>query len=396
MAAAAAAAPSRSPSLLSLCLEEVASHLSEGAAAAGGCGPGHLDGDGACGGEAGGEEEEEEEGGRLVITPEEVAEALPWELLHRVASRLPPAALESLHHAHEARCCSSTAATSVGFGGPDGGGRGIKRSRCEDFNSAWQALFRLRWPLCDNAGHDSLITVDWQQQYWEKHLQECLDEAAESALLPSFCGNIGELTISAKIMSYVLHSKDIRQHYSTFMYHCRRFGCYSRCLRLQSVLCTAEISGLLQGSKLEKLMFVRIKSELEVNGVCMLLDCHAETLLSLEFIHCQLCPAAMDKICNSVLQKGSVNHGIQNFSIKSSRICESNPLNISAGLLDFLSMGKSLHFLSLNDTKMQPSFAKIIVHTLLESSSGIQTLEISENNAGKRQWIKDLHAFHQQ
>lgn len=114
----------------------------------------------------------------------------------------------------------------------------------------------------------------------------------------------------------------------------------------------------------------------------MLLSCHAETLLSLEFIHCQLSPAVMDKICSSVLQKGSVNHGIQNFSIKSSRICESNPLNISAGLLDFLSMGKSLQLLSLNDTKMQPLFAKTIVHTLLGSSSGIRTLEISENNAG--------------
>jgi len=41
-----------------------------------------------------------------------------------------------------------------------------------------------------------LGTVDWQQKYWEKHLQECLDEAAESAFLPSFCGNIGELSIS--------------------------------------------------------------------------------------------------------------------------------------------------------------------------------------------------------
>lgn len=135
-------------------------------------------------------------------------------------------------------------------------------------------------------------------------------------------------------------------------------------------------------------MFVRIISDLEVNGVCILLSCHAETLLSLEFIHCQLSPAVMDKICNSVLQKGSVNHGIQNFSIKSSRICESNTLNISAGLLDFLSMGKSLQWLSLNDTKMQPLFAKIIVHTLLGSSSGIRTLEISENNIAG--WLKTM------
>ncbi|XP_052139440.1 uncharacterized protein LOC127757888 [Oryza glaberrima] len=379
MAAAAedAAVPSPPPSLLSLCLEAVASHLTAGAAGGGQAGGRrgrvHLDGEG---------------GGDTMITPEEVAEALPWELLHRLASLLPPAALEALHHAAHDRCCFSAATAAVGFAGPDGDRRGIKRSRCEDFNPEWQALFRLRWPRCDNAGHDGLLTVDWQRQYWEKHLQECLDEAAESALLPSFYGSIDELTIPAKIVSCILHSKDISQQYSRLSYHCSRFGRYARCLRLQSVLCTAEISGLLQCSKLEKLMFVRIISDLEVNGVCMLLSCHAETLLSLEFIHCQLSPAVMDKICSSVLQKGSVNHGIQNFSIKSSRICESNPLNISAGLLDFLSMGKSLQLLSLNDTKMQPLFAKTIVHTLLGSSSGIRTLEISENNIAG--WLKTM------
>uniref|UniRef100_A0A0D9XXX9 Uncharacterized protein n=1 Tax=Leersia perrieri TaxID=77586 RepID=A0A0D9XXX9_9ORYZ len=371
----AAAAPP--PSLQSLCLEAVASHL---ASAAGGAGDGgwgsgehhHSDG----------EEDDGGDGDLVVITPEEVAEALPWELLHRLAPLLPPAALESLD-----RCCSSAAATGVGFGSvPVGERRGIKRSRGEDFNSAWQALFRLRWPRCDNAEHDSLDTLDWQQQYWEKHLQECLDEAAESALIPSFCGSINQLSISAKVLRYILHSDDIPQHYATLLYHCSRFGSYARCLRLQSVLCTAEISGLFQGSKLETLMFVRIISELEVNGVCMLLSCHAETLLSLEFIHCLLSPAVMDKICNSVLQKGSVNHGIQKFSFKSSRIWEPNQQNISVGLLDFLSHGKSLHSLSLNDTKMQPSFAKMIVHTLLKSSSGIQTLEISENNIAG--WLK--------
>jgi len=93
------------------------------------------------------------------------------------------------------RCCSS-ADTTAGLGGQDGHRRGIKRSRCEDFNTAWQSLFKLRWPLGVKPGHDSVVTVDWQQQYWEKHLQECLDEATESALLPSFRGGIGELSIS--------------------------------------------------------------------------------------------------------------------------------------------------------------------------------------------------------
>lgn len=127
-------------------------------------------------------------------------------------------------------------------------------------------------------------------------------------------------------------------------------------------------------------MFLRIIAEPEVDGVCLLLSCHVETLLSLEFIHCQLYPAVMEKICVAVLQKGSQSHGIKQLRIISSPICETRPLTISAGLLNFLSSAKSLHLLSLHDSKMQPSFAQMLIHTLLESSCGLQTLEISDNN----------------
>ncbi|CAD6267984.1 unnamed protein product [Miscanthus lutarioriparius] len=161
------------------------------------------------------------------------------------------------------------------------------------------------------------------------------------------------------------------------------------CLRLQGVLCTAETYDLLQQCKLERLMFIRIISEPEVNGACLLLSWHAETLLSLEFTHCQLYPTVMDKICRSVCQKGSQSHGIQRFSIKSSQICETKPLTISSGLLNFLSSGKSLHLLSLNDTKMQSSFAQMIIHTLLESSCGLHTLEILENNIAG--WLSNVN-----
>jgi hypothetical protein len=46
------------------------------------------------------------------------------------------------------------------------------------------------------------------------------------------------------------------------------------------------------------------------------------------------------------------------------------------------SLFRSLQLLSLNDAKVQPSFAKMIIHTLLESSCSLQTLDISENNVG--------------
>lgn len=95
--------------------------------------------------------------------------------------------------------------------------------RCCKFNTAWRALFKLRWP--DLV--DCIKPVDWQQMYWEAHLQKyahlvtqtfeclllfvhgfyswfspfvmlnsCLDEAAEIALIPSFNGCIGDIQIS--------------------------------------------------------------------------------------------------------------------------------------------------------------------------------------------------------
>ena len=90
------------PSLLSLCLDAVAARLTRDSAGAGagrtgwpgGCGRG---GRGGFAEDGGGEADDDHLG------PEQVAEVLPWELLHRLASRLPPAALESLHHAAHAR-----------------------------------------------------------------------------------------------------------------------------------------------------------------------------------------------------------------------------------------------------------------------------------------------------
>nr|CAB3459682.1 unnamed protein product [Digitaria exilis] len=244
------------PSLLSLCLDAAAARLTRDCA---GVGTGGAGWPGGFVEEGGGEADEDHLG------PEQVAEALPWELLHRLASRLPPAALELLHHAAQARCCYPSD-TTAGLGEQDDDRRGMKRSRCEDFNTAWQSLFKLRWPHNFNTGHDSMVTVNWQQQYWERHLQECLDEATESALLPSFCGSIGDLSVSAKIMNSIYRSEDISQQHSRLTCQLRRFGCYARCLRLQGVLCTTETYDLLQYCKLERLMFIRIISEPEISG----------------------------------------------------------------------------------------------------------------------------------
>jgi hypothetical protein len=203
--------------------------------------------------------------------------------------------------------------------------------RGEDFSTAWQALFKLRWPIECDVGHGTLATVDWQQQYWKKHLQEfvikdfgylnlqivlklnyfickriihrcplmpfhkCLDEAAGSAMLPSFCGSISELSIpgqlpelacyffqlslsrnvlpiylksdfllvlfkfsfsgtdmdclisigwffcflshrAAKIKNFIYNSKDIPLQHSSLSYQCDRFGCYARCQHMTVIV----------------------------------------------------------------------------------------------------------------------------------------------------------------
>ncbi|KAI3990793.1 hypothetical protein MKX01_011701, partial [Papaver californicum] len=92
----------------------------------------------------------------------------------------------------------------------DGFKDGKKRGRYCAFNSAWESLFKSRWSegVKQNKPTDRFtaqmipkseqasLSGDWQQLYWEAHIQSCLDEAAEAALLPSFDGCIGEISIS--------------------------------------------------------------------------------------------------------------------------------------------------------------------------------------------------------
>ncbi|PWZ29878.1 hypothetical protein Zm00014a_022090 [Zea mays] len=274
---------------------------------------------------------------------------------------------------------------------------------CEDFNSTWQLLFKLRWPLGGNTGHNNLVTVDWQQKYWEKHLQECLNEAAEHAFLPFFCGSI------AKIMNSIYQSMGTSQQHSRLAYQCSKFGCYQY-LPIMNILLIKNTHDMIEDPVIYVGLYMSYnfdeletaRCSLHCRNLCLVATMQAgkinvhknyirprETLLSLEFIHCQLYPTVMDKICMSVYLKGSQSHGIQQFSIKSSQICETKPLTISSGLFKILSSGKSLHLLSLRDIKMQSPFARMIIHTLLESSCDLHTLEISENNIAG--WLSELN-----
>lgn len=83
-----------------------------------------------------------------------------------------------------------------------------------------------------------------------------------------------------------------------------------------------------------------IELHLQVDGLCKLLNQNSESLASLEFFHCKLSPAAIDKICGSLLIKGLHIHGIQHFSINTVSLLEKNPVSLPPGLVSFLSSGR--------------------------------------------------------
>ena len=84
----------------------------------------------------------------------------------------------------------------------------------------------------------------------------------------------------------------------------------------------------------------------------MLLNQNKESLLSLEFVHCQLSPVSVNQICSSVYKEGTEIHGIQHLCIKSSFIFESKSSSIPAGLSSFLSSGRYTY--SFNNLSMFP------------------------------------------
>ncbi|KAF8388328.1 hypothetical protein HHK36_026994 [Tetracentron sinense] len=271
---------------------------------------------------------------------------------------------------------------------------GRKHGRYGKFNRLWKTLFKSRWPedvrqiqLVDWLTKEGLARCkpasDWQQMYWEAHLQNCLDKAAETAVLPSFDGCIGEIAIADTIMKSIGYEERMDHttcDYSTLSYHCQQFGCYARCLRLQNVLCVAEICQLLRNSKLQSVVIRRIKSKEHVNGVCKLLNQNNETLSSIEFIHCKLPSTSLNAIFDSLYLKGTKTHGVQHFSIKVSSFLKTNPVSVPPGLLSFLSSGRSLCSLNFCDNHLGPNFAKVVFDILLETSSGLTVLDLSENN----------------
>lgn len=312
---------------------------------------------------------------------------LPPELFDVLLPELPPLALQKLH---ENLPIEFRDDYELANGYSE---RHKKRRRFGIVDLAWRALYKLRWP---DLGQKNQVTVwldkheeekyssvvDWQQIYWETHLQNCVDTITETALLPSYGGCIGEIQIPDSILQYIGCMG--RQSMSTcdylkFSYHCQQFGIYVRCLRLPNVLCVMETCHLLQISKLESLKLQWIKSIEHVEGLCKLINQNSETLKSVEFTHCKFYPTFMDAICDSLHVKGHKTHGIEHFSIKRSSFLRTDTF-LPVGLTSILKSGRSLYSLSLCDNQLQTVFAKNVFNTLLDTSASISNLDLSENN----------------
>lgn len=267
------------------------------------------------------------------------------------------------------------------------------QERYDTLDAAWHKLYRTRWPNLSqqkkavawfDRNEEKYESIDdWQQKYWEAHLQDCVDAVAETALLPSYDGSIGEIPIPDGMLGHIGCKGqliELTSNYLKFYHHCQQFGVYVRQLRLPNALCAAETCELLQNSKLRSLELQWIKSNDHVEGLCKLLNQSTETLKSVEFIHCKLSPDFVNAICDSLHVKGLQAHGVEHFSIKRSSLLQVDSCPIPVGLTSFLTSGRSLHSLTLCDDHLGRNFAKGVFNALLDASASLSMLDLSENN----------------
>ncbi|KAK2648704.1 hypothetical protein Ddye_016193 [Dipteronia dyeriana] len=298
---------------------------------------------------------------------------LPSELFDNLLARLPPLALHKLQYEMPFMDSNDYDSTY------DCLHSGRKRARNCKFNSAWKTLFKIRWSHLV----DQIQPVEWQLMYWEAHLQNCLDEAAEFALLPSFDGFIGDIKISDAVLQFIGY-ENFSNHsaggYSSLSYHCQQFGCYARCLRLQNVLCAPETCQLLTNSKLQSLVMWWIRSKEHTDGLCKLVLQNNETLTSLELLHCKLSRSFVTGICSFLYNKSMQIHKIQHFSINTSSFHEINSSSLCQDLVSFLSTGRSLCSLKFRDNHLDKNFGRMVFSALLDATSTLSILDLSGND----------------
>ncbi|MED6132990.1 hypothetical protein PIB30_024067 [Stylosanthes scabra] len=307
---------------------------------------------------------------------------LPFDLVNALITRLPPFALLKFH-LH----MPFQDQIEEGFSHDELTNK-RKRGRDWNLNTIWQNFFKLRWPHLINQ----IQPADWLQAYWENHLQNCLDEAAEIALVPSFNGYLGDIQIPDTILKhigFVERTNHSTCDHSKLSYHCLQFGSHASCLRLQNVLCTAETSDLLRECKLQSLVLRCVRSKEQIDGLSKLLAQNSKTLMSLEFVHCTISADFINGVCGSLVMESVQIHGIQNFSIIASNFLEPWASSLPSGLVSFLSSGRSLCSLKFSDSHLGRSFAKSLLVTILNHLPGISALDLSDNRIGG--WLYDVN-----
>lgn len=310
---------------------------------------------------------------------------LPAELFDQILPVLPALALQNLQDA------MPSFSSSDNWFSDDCLNPSRKRKRTENFDIAWKTLYQSRWPVAEKSSA-SLVpkdvqydeaTTDWQQIYWDKHLQNCLDATSETLAITLFDGYIGDVEIPDTLVISISSEGHVwkSRSYFKFSYHLERFGVYARCLRLQSVHCVAEIGSLLRNSRLEFLEVNWLKSKGQVEGLCKLLEQNKETLTSVEFINWKLPANLVSAICNSLHVKGSETSVIKSFSVKRSSILDSSHFPLPLGMESLLEgTSRNLTSLTLSDNHMWWKTAKLVFDILLETESRIKVLDLSENN----------------
>ncbi|KAH9728971.1 RNI-like superfamily protein [Citrus sinensis] len=240
---------------------------------------------------------------------------LPADLFDILLTCLPPLALQKLQTKMPFRDGDDCGSPDYCFE------NGRKRGRYGNFNTVWKKLFKTRW----SGFTDQIEPVDWQQRYWEAHVQGCLDEAAELVVLPSFRGLISDINISDTILNYIGYEQQMNHlacDYSKLSYHCQQFGHYARCLRLQNALCVEEtcfflVSAIIEGEQVAKL------------------------------------GTTVDQIRRTFVE-----------------------------LVSFLSSGRSLCSLKLRHCHLDRDFGRMVFSSLLEASSSLSILDLSGNCIG--------------
>uniref|UniRef100_A0A7C9A755 Uncharacterized protein n=1 Tax=Opuntia streptacantha TaxID=393608 RepID=A0A7C9A755_OPUST len=224
----------------------------------------------------------------------------------------------------------------------------------------------------------------------DKNIGKCMYRTAERAMLPSFDGRIGEIIVPDALIKAIGFQKKCSVYvYSRLHDHCQGFGAYTRFLRLPNVFCNVETCHLLTNSRLQGLLVRRICSKMHVDGLCKILYQNRETITSLQFVNCNISLDFFDAICDALAMEDSPIHGVKHFAVRSSKLIESNPVSLPPKLVSFLSSG-SLESLSFCDDRIGRNYAKLTLMTILDTSSALSTLDLSDNNVGFRIFVLNL------